>query len=130
MAKIGRSTTRKSHVSNGSQSKGGVRSGVGAKSIASGGHKVVRSAKMGQFSHVKWSAKHTSIKKIGNGTFLPLHKDVSELLGVEAGSEVEILSITDGRMTVAKVDSAYQRTRRSAEKMGARYARTLALFGQ
>lgn len=50
-------------------------------------------------------------------------------MGAEIGTEVEV-SITEGRMTVAKADSVAERTRASVEKMGARYARTLDLFGQ
>ncbi|MEM0991250.1 MAG: hypothetical protein AAGK00_20475 [Pseudomonadota bacterium] len=50
-------------------------------------------------------------------------------MGAVVGTEVQV-SVTDGKMTVAKTDSSYERTRASAEKMGKRYAHTLKLFGQ
>ncbi|MBY8978192.1 hypothetical protein KHP62_20445 [Rhodobacteraceae bacterium NNCM2] len=52
-----------------------------------------------------------------------------DALDAEVGTEVEV-SISDGRMTATKVHSNFERTRRSAEKMAARYARTLELFGR
>jgi antitoxin component of MazEF toxin-antitoxin module len=72
--------------------------------------------------------KRTRIKRTGNGAYIPVTRE--ELAAMEAGigTEVEV-SISGGRMTVAKVGSGYERTRRSAERMGARYARTLELFG-
>ncbi len=72
---------------------------------------------------------HKQIKKIGNGAFLPLNREDLRAMGAEIGTEVTV-SVDDGRMTVTKADSAYERTRRSAEKMAARYAHTLKLFGQ
>ena len=73
--------------------------------------------------------KRTAIKKTGNGAYIPVTRDMLTELDAEIGTEVTI-TIEDGRMTVAKADSNYERTRRSAEKMGARYSRTLDLFGQ
>ena len=73
--------------------------------------------------------KRTAIKKTGNGAMIPVTKDELRAMGAEVGTEVEV-SITDGRMVVAKADSNYERTRASAEKMGKRYAHTLKLFGQ
>ncbi|MEM9045198.1 MAG: hypothetical protein AAGC81_10905 [Pseudomonadota bacterium] len=73
--------------------------------------------------------KRTQIKKTGNGAYIPVTREELAAMEAEIGTEVEV-SITDGRMTVAKVDSSFERTRRSAEKMGARYARTLELFGK
>ncbi|MEL7153851.1 MAG: hypothetical protein AAFN51_08710 [Pseudomonadota bacterium] len=75
------------------------------------------------------SIKRTAIKKTGNGAYIPVTRDMLSELDAEIGTEVTI-TIEDGRMTVAKADSNYERTRRSAEKMGARYSRTLDLFGQ
>ncbi|GMG83240.1 hypothetical protein LNKW23_24530 [Paralimibaculum aggregatum] len=75
------------------------------------------------------SIKSTQIKKIGNGAFVPVSRDELKAMGTEIGAEVSV-TVEDGRMTVAKADGAYERTRRSAEKMGARYALTLKLFGQ
>lgn len=73
--------------------------------------------------------KRTSIKKIGNGAMIPVTRDELRAMGAEIGTEVEV-TVTDGRMVVAKADSNFERTRASAEKMGARYTRTLDLFGQ
>ncbi|MEM6932220.1 MAG: hypothetical protein AAF526_01405 [Pseudomonadota bacterium] len=60
---------------------------------------------------------------------IPVTREELRAMGAEIGTEVEV-SITEGRMTVAKADSVAERTRASVEKMGARYARTLDLFGQ
>ncbi|MGF1500791.1 MAG: hypothetical protein ACFBSD_03165 [Paracoccaceae bacterium] len=69
------------------------------------------------------------IKRHGNGAFVPVSRDELRALDAEIGSEVSV-TVEDGRMTVAKADSRYERTRRSAERMAARYAHTLKLFGQ
>ena len=73
--------------------------------------------------------KRTAIKKTGNGAMIPVTRDDLRAMGAEIGTEVEV-SISEGRMVVAKADSAFERTKASAEKMGARYSRTLDLFGQ
>ena len=73
--------------------------------------------------------KRTAIKKTGNGAMIPVTRDELRAMGAEVGTEVEV-SVTDGRMTVAKTDSNYERTRAMAKKMRARYAHTLKLFGQ
>lgn len=73
--------------------------------------------------------KRSQIKKTGNGAYLPITRDDLAALGAEIGTEVEV-SIADGRMTVAKVDSNYERTRAVARKMRARYGETLRLFGE
>ncbi|MEM9059774.1 MAG: hypothetical protein AAGD13_04860 [Pseudomonadota bacterium] len=73
--------------------------------------------------------KTTAIKRTGNGAMIPVTREELRAMGAEVGTEVQV-TITDGKMTVAKTDSAYERTRASAEKMGKRYAHTLKLFGQ
>lgn len=73
--------------------------------------------------------KRTAIKKTGNGAYIPVTRDMLTEMDAEIGTEVTV-AIEDGRMTVAKADSSYERTRRAAEKMGARYSHTLDLFGQ
>ena len=73
--------------------------------------------------------KTTQIKKTGNGAMIPVTRDELRAMGAEVGTEV-VVSITDGRMTVARADSTYERTRAMARKMRARYAETLRLFGQ
>lgn len=69
------------------------------------------------------------IKKVGNGAFLALSRDELRAMDAESGTEVTV-SVDDGRLTVAKADSAYERTRAMARKVRARYAHTLKLFGQ
>lgn len=73
--------------------------------------------------------KTTSIKKIGNGAFVPLSREELREMGAEIGSQVEV-SVTKGRVTIAKADSNYERTRAMAKRMRARYPKTLKLFGQ
>ena len=62
--------------------------------------------------------KLTSIKKTGNGAMIPVTREELRVMGAEIGTEVEV-SVSEGRMVVAKADSGYERTRRSAEMMGA-----------
>lgn len=70
-----------------------------------------------------------TIKKIGNGAFVPVSRDELRALGAEIGSEVAV-TVEDGRMTVARTESNYERTRAAARRMRARYAHTLKLFGE
>lgn len=73
--------------------------------------------------------KRTAIKKTGNGAYVPVTRDMLTEMDAEIGTEVTV-TIEDGRMTVAKADSNYERTREAARKVHNRYALTLKLFGQ
>ena len=73
--------------------------------------------------------KRTAIKKTGNGAYIPVTRDMLTELDAEIGTEVTI-TIEDGRMTVAKADSNYERTRKAVREVAARYPLTLKLFGQ
>ena len=70
-----------------------------------------------------------TIRKIGNGAFLPLTQDVLGALGAQVGQEVE-LSVEEGRLTVSPVDGTYERTRAAARRMRQRYPRTLEILGR
>ena len=75
------------------------------------------------------TVKRTAIKKTGNGAYIPVTRDMLTEMDAEIGTEVTI-SIDDGRMTVVKADSNYERTREAARKVRNRYALTMKLFGQ
>lgn len=67
------------------------------------------------------SIKRT-IKKVGNGATIALHKADLDDLGVRIGSTVNV--------TVSTEDDKYTRTRASSLKMRQRYAKTLKILGQ
>jgi antitoxin component of MazEF toxin-antitoxin module len=70
-----------------------------------------------------------TIRKIGNGAFLPLTQDVLGALGAEIGTSVEIIA-DEGKLTVAPVEGGYERTRRAAKQMRQRYRKTLDILAR
>jgi Growth regulator len=70
----------------------------------------------------------TTIRRIGNGAFLPLTKAMLGPLGLEVGREVRV-SVKDGVLTMAAADGAYARTRRAAAAARGRYPKALDILG-
>jgi antitoxin component of MazEF toxin-antitoxin module len=75
------------------------------------------------------TAVDTTIRKIGNGAFLPLTQPVLRALSAETGQTVR-LTVRDGVLTAAPVDGPYQRTRAAARAARGRYPKTLDILGQ
>lgn len=71
----------------------------------------------------------TTIRRIGNGAFLPLTQALLRPLGAAVGQAVRV-SVRDGVLTVAPVDGPYQRTRRAAAAARGRYPKALDILGQ
>ena len=71
----------------------------------------------------------TTIRKVGNGAFLPLTRDVLRPLGLDIGQAVR-LTVQGGVLTVAPADSGYARTRQAAAAARQRYPRALDILGQ
>ena len=63
-----------------------------------------------------------TVKRLGNGAMVPVHKADLEKIGASIGSTVQV--------TIQKVDDNYDATRKSAVKMRQRFARTLELLGK
>lgn len=63
-----------------------------------------------------------TVKRLGNGAMVPVHKADLEKIGATIGSTVQI--------TIQIVDDNYGATRKSALKMRQRFARTLELLGK
>ena len=70
----------------------------------------------------------TTIRKIGNGAFLPLTQPMLRALGAEIGQGVR-LAVRDGVLTAAPVDGGYERTRRAAAAARGRYPKALDILG-
>jgi antitoxin component of MazEF toxin-antitoxin module len=71
----------------------------------------------------------TTIRKVGNGAFLPLTREVLRPLGLEVGQAVRV-TVRDGVLTMAPADGAYARTRAAAAAARGRYPRALDILGQ
>ncbi len=63
-----------------------------------------------------------TVKRLGNGAMVAVHKADLEKIGATVGSTVLV--------TIEKVDDNYDATRRSALKMRQRFSRTLELLGK
>ena len=63
-----------------------------------------------------------TVKRLGNGAMVAVHKTDLEKIGATVGSTVLV--------TIEKVDDNYDATRRSALKMRQRFSRTLELLGK
>jgi antitoxin component of MazEF toxin-antitoxin module len=74
-------------------------------------------------------AMETTIRKIGNGAFLPLTGAVRQALGLEIGQAVRV-TVKDGVLTMAPADGTYARTREAAAAARGRYPRALDILGQ
>ena len=74
-------------------------------------------------------AVETTIRKVGNGAFLPLTQAVLRPLGLEVGQAVR-LTVQGGVLTVAPADGAYARTREAAAAARRRYPKALDILGQ
>jgi len=66
----------------------------------------------------------------GNSAAVRLPKAVLEAMGARVGDEVALDVDAQHRLVVSKTEGNYERTRRLARRMRARYARTLDLFGR
>jgi antitoxin component of MazEF toxin-antitoxin module len=75
------------------------------------------------------AAVETTIRRIGNGAFLPLTQAVLRPLGVGPGQAVRV-TVRDGVLTMAPVDGAYERTRRAAAAARGRYPKALDILGR
>lgn len=71
----------------------------------------------------------TTIRKVGNGAFLPLTREVLRPLGLEVGQAVRV-TVRDGVLTMAPADGAYARTREAAAAARGRYPKALDILGQ
>jgi antitoxin component of MazEF toxin-antitoxin module len=72
----------------------------------------------------------TKIFQTGNSAAVRLPRTVLDAMQAKVGEEVRLEVDDQRQLVVRKVDSAYERTRASARRMRARYARTLDILGQ
>jgi antitoxin component of MazEF toxin-antitoxin module len=75
------------------------------------------------------AAVETTIRRIGNGAFLPLTQALLRPLGAEVGQAVRV-TVRDGVLTMAPVDGPYQRTRAAARAARGRYPKALDILGR
>lgn len=70
-----------------------------------------------------------TIKKIGNGAFLPLPAATLQELNLRVGDEVSVMT-DNGRLVVHAMNDDYVKTRNAATRMVKRYRRTLFMLGR
>ena len=75
-------------------------------------------------------ANRTKIFQTGNSAAVRLPRAVLDAMQAGVGDEVALQVDDQRQLVVRKADGAYERTRASARRIRARYARTLEILGQ
>lgn len=71
----------------------------------------------------------TKLAKIGNSTGVTIPREVLQSVGLQRGDEVT-LSVSDGKIAIAKADSGYNRAMKIGRAASRRYRTALAILAR
>jgi putative addiction module antidote len=76
------------------------------------------------------SMVNTRLQKMGNSVAVTLPREVLQATGLKYRDEVSVDVTEDGRVTVAKADTAYSRAMEAGRRAAQRYSTALAILAR